>query len=321
MKENKSVEETRIMDNGQIKRGVYFLANDRIYDLVVAFLNSLRRFNPTIPLCMIPFRNDIDRLLKLKQTFNFDVYSDNEYLSCCDDISLNFHPKITGHYRKLACWHGPFDEFVYIDVDMVVLKNIDFSFRLLSHYDFITSCSNIPETERWVWKPSINNTQHLTNEQIRYAANTGFVISSKRVFSQEMIKSALADAEPLIPHMELLCKEQPLLNFLAVSSGIRFTSLFNLTDTNLFLENYIEFWAGNPRKSLMSGNVTLVSGKLRHVFLIHWAGCWQPEKNDVRLFKILKLLQLRKNMWSISKWMPLKKIWLQYRNMKQLPNH
>jgi hypothetical protein len=62
-------------------KGVFFLANDGIYDLVVAFLNSFRIHNPTLPLCLIPYRNDIQRISKLAAKYNFAIFDDQSLLA------------------------------------------------------------------------------------------------------------------------------------------------------------------------------------------------------------------------------------------------
>ncbi len=297
------------------KRGVYFVANDRIIDLTIAFLNSFRASNPDIPLCLIPFRNDTQKLAKLSELYHFAIFDDQEFLSFCDQISLLFHPEVTGHYRKLACWQGSFDEFVYIDVDMVVLENIAFSFELLKEYDFVTSCSNIAEAEKWVWKTTIYESNALSIEQIQYAANTGFIVSRKHLIPADTLFERAKEAQKLKMHMELFCKEQPMLNYLMVTSGRKFSSFWLLMDTPLFPQNYIEFWAGNGKKKLVKGNKTFYKGKLRDVFLIHWAGTWQPRPSEIKLFALLNTFRLRRNIWNISIYMPLRKLWKKYRRM------
>ena len=109
------------------QRGVYFLANDGILDMAIAFLNSFRTYNPSTALCLIPYADDVEQFTSLHQQYNFTVWSDVDKLRWCDDISWSFHGCVVGQYRKLAMWEGPFDRFVYIDCDTVVLHNIDFA--------------------------------------------------------------------------------------------------------------------------------------------------------------------------------------------------
>ena len=47
------------------QRGVYFLANDGILDMAIAFLNSFRTYNPSTALCLIPYADDVEQLTSL----------------------------------------------------------------------------------------------------------------------------------------------------------------------------------------------------------------------------------------------------------------
>src|SRR5262250_2265729 len=110
-----------------MSKGIYFLANNQVLDLAVAFLNSFRRFNPDTPLCLIPFDDNVDQITTLRSKYHFSTYRDSSVLRECDEISLRFHNSTMGHYRKLACWKGEFEQFIYIDVDTVVLANVSFA--------------------------------------------------------------------------------------------------------------------------------------------------------------------------------------------------
>ncbi|MFC2101137.1 hypothetical protein ACFLRZ_04835, partial [Bacteroidota bacterium] len=107
-------------------KGVYFVANDGVIELAIAFLNSFRKFNPEIPLCLIPFSSDITRLSKLQAIYNFTIYENPDFIKFCEKVSRQFHGRVFGHYMKLAIWQGPFDEFIYIDTDILVMRKIDF---------------------------------------------------------------------------------------------------------------------------------------------------------------------------------------------------
>ncbi|NJR32479.1 MAG: hypothetical protein HC778_06160, partial [Chamaesiphon sp. CSU_1_12] len=53
-----------------LKIGVYFSANDVVYDWAIAFLNSFRKFNPDLRLILIPFDDRCNRLFQLKEKYN-----------------------------------------------------------------------------------------------------------------------------------------------------------------------------------------------------------------------------------------------------------
>jgi hypothetical protein len=294
-------------------RGVYFVANDRVLELALGFLQSFRHHNPDIPLCLIPFRKDTERLLQYQEKFHFQVFNNETILHRCDAISQQFHPSIVGHYRKLACWAGPFEAFLYIDIDTLILKNLDFVFSLLEQWDFILSFSDRPELEQWVWKPGIRAQEVLTEAQIAFAANTGFICSRKEAFSWDDIMQKAEKASRLREWMVLDCMDQPLINYLIVNSGKPYTSLYKRLDQSDYPEGYIEFWAGNPAREMLPGRKARLDGKVRDIFMIHWAGTWQLRKWEIRLFILLNLFKLRKRIWTLSVRMPFRKLWKHYR--------
>src|SRR5580658_3484813 len=75
-------------------QGVYFLANDYVLDLAVTFLNSFRKYNPTIPLCLVPFDADICKVTALADKYGFEIYDNMEVLYECDRISESFHDTV-----------------------------------------------------------------------------------------------------------------------------------------------------------------------------------------------------------------------------------
>jgi hypothetical protein len=300
-------------------RGIYFLSENRIFDLTIAFLNSFRKYNPDIPLCLIPAGGNILRLKQLQKKYNFSIYSNRELFNLLDEIGASFHGRVFGQYRKLVMWEGDFDEFIYIDTDTVVLANIDFAFRFLSEYEFITSHSNIPNIIKFVWKDSIFNTGQLTAEQVSFAANTGFIVSKKGALTLENIKSKVEGALMLSLHMEPSCKEQPFLNYLIVTSGKRYTSLFVLAAKNKFPpETMLEYWAGTKGGMVKDGQIVFGGGRPK-VLLVHWAGKLQPTTLDRIIFFILRILHIKKkdDEPAIRFFMPYKKLWRYYRFMHE----
>lgn len=259
--------------------GVYFLANNKVYELAIAFLNSFRTHNPYIDLCLIPYDADYDQILSLQDIYKFSIFADQELLDCCDAISMRFHGKVLGAYRKLVAWEGAYDEFMYIDVDTVVLSSVDFAYEYLIHCDIFTSHSNIHNIRQWVWKDSIFNRNLLTPEQIAYAANTGFFVSRRKLLRMRDIIGKVEVALELKDDMELMCMEQPFLNYLIVTSNHRYGSLLMLRISGLAPEAKLEMWAGNPQGVTAGG--TLEVPNFPEIFLLHWAGIWQSNNGSL----------------------------------------
>jgi len=121
------------------KYGVYFLANDVVYDWTIALLNSFRTFNPDLPLYLIPFNDRCDRVLSLKDTYNFDIYTDDSF-SRLEAIGEAFELGYTktGPYwfRRYAAFWGPVEQFMYLDTRQVILADLKPFIQALEQYDF-----------------------------------------------------------------------------------------------------------------------------------------------------------------------------------------
>ncbi|MCC5916045.1 MAG: hypothetical protein JJU02_01825 [Cryomorphaceae bacterium] len=303
-------------------QGVYFLANDRVLPLCIAFLNSFRARHPELSLCLIPYDTNIEKLRALAERYNFFVFENSDLLNRCDKISLNFHPYIFGHYRKLALWEGPFSQFVYMDIDTVLLNNLDQVFDLLKDFDLLTATSNIPHTRKWVWHDSIDETNLMLKEEIDFAANTGFIASHKDKIPLSRSEELLQEAETLIPHMNLYCFEQSFLNYCMAKSNIRKESLSELGKINNRIMK--ERWAGDKGGQVVDGKITFEPEE--EILFLHWAGVWQKYPRELRWEKrFKKWFGIRPKNELVSRFMPYKSLWLYYRNMDtsrlKLKNH
>jgi hypothetical protein len=296
-----------------IKRGIYFLSNNNMLDFTIAFLYSLRCHNPDIPLCLIPYNSDYKEIEALEKEFNFITFKNEEILNECDKIAELFSSSIPGTFRKLAIWEGPFDEFIYIDIDTVVLSNLYFVFYYLSEYDFITSHAFVPFIRHWVWKDSIYDANILNEDQINYAANTGFIVSHKNALPLTSVLKKIPDAQKLKSHMEVLSGEQPLLNYLIVTSG-KYTSLLSLY-INFYHRVPLEQWAGKKYGVVFRGKIFFPFSK-HPTLLLHWAGIYRFSNFENWLYyKFFKFLGIKKKIPKISFFMPYKRLWKYYRNM------
>ena len=125
--------------------GVYFSANDVVYDWAIAFLNSFRTFNPELKLILIPFNEKCDRLLQLQDRYSFEVYLDPSFdrlEAIGRDFELGHTPTGPYWFRRYAAFWGPCDRFMYLDARQVVLADLtpliaaldEFNFEFL-HYD------------------------------------------------------------------------------------------------------------------------------------------------------------------------------------------
>lgn len=134
--------------------GIYTLANDVVYDQLVALLNSIElNVSSDIPICIIPYD---ERLELVKQEIesrkNITLFDDFESIERWDKFAnevWSFHPAAKQSnlarnawyksplLRKLSAFDGEFEKFVFYDADSLAMKPLDNLFSKLESYDFI----------------------------------------------------------------------------------------------------------------------------------------------------------------------------------------
>jgi hypothetical protein len=296
-------------------RGVYFLANDRLLAEVVAFLNSFRARNPDVQLCLIPYDANTTRIRTLAESYSFSVLDDQKLLKHCDDISAVFHGRVRGHYRKIAAWGGIFEEFIYIDIDTIVLRPVDFVFPLLRDYDVVTAHAGEPGSRKFVWHDTIRPGLELTQVEIDYATNTGFIASKRGLFDPYGIDALVERAKALAPHMELLCMEQPLLNYLLVKSTGRFTSIRQLNEGRTDEKLPCEAWAGDRGWHIEPDGNSSYRGQPHPVLFVHWSGEMVPTKWEKKLYSFLERFGVKTPAMRLN--LKQGRLWRHYRDLRK----
>ncbi|NEQ25079.1 MAG: sugar transferase, partial [Microcoleus sp. SIO2G3] len=139
--------------------GIYTLANDAVYDQLVALLNSIEANAETdFPVCVIAFN---ERLYKVRAEVaarsQVMLLEDREILQRWRSFSTQVwqtHPTalqqwrakgISGVYRlnynhRYAAFDpdAPFDRFLYLDADTLLLGSPKRFFENLDRHDFVT---------------------------------------------------------------------------------------------------------------------------------------------------------------------------------------
>ena len=136
--------------------GIYILANDVVYHQVVALLNSIEvNVGKQFPICIVPYDDQLENIRQeLKTRDNVTLFDDLEAISRWEDFATQLwqtHPTAMktwqqqgikgisrmGLHRRLAIFDGPFDKFIYLDADTLILNSLDVFFQTLNHYDWV----------------------------------------------------------------------------------------------------------------------------------------------------------------------------------------
>ena len=136
--------------------GIYILANDVVFDQLVALLNSLEvNAGKNYPVSIIPYDDRLERIREeIKHRDNVEIFTDNSTMKLWEDFSAQIwkaHPDaykvwqekgISGVYRlgmhrRFCGFDGIFDKFIYLDADILILNSLDYIFEQLNNNDFV----------------------------------------------------------------------------------------------------------------------------------------------------------------------------------------
>lgn len=252
--------------------GIYFSANDAVYNWAIAFLNSFRSFNPDLRLLLIPFNDQCDRLLKLQDTYDFELYTDASFqrLEAIGQAFELGHTS-TGHYwfRRYAAFWGPCDRFMYLDARQVVLADLKPIITALDDYDF--DFLHFDCAINQVYEPGELRRELLRQGKAR-GFNSGRWASRRGLFAIEEFETLSMEALKVRSQLNPRNTDQAFINYCCdlkpVRCGHAAELLGHLCQSS---------WANHARKLYKKNNVYYLwdYGGLDHkkqLVLLHWAG-------------------------------------------------
>ena len=247
------------------KIGAYCLANDTALEWFQVFVRSFRKFNPTLPLTVIPYDASMSQLKALATRFNFSVMDEAaaaRFDSVADRVAAHH---IAGHtFRKLCCFTGGYDPFMFFDSDIVVTMPLD---KLVCAFEQSSYDAVFFDMDRMVFKPDFAREMMAKYDQFGF--NSGAFFARKRAVDEAKILEAVATGESVRHHFAGW-GEQPFLNYLFQVSGCRMTHV-NRLDPELTLKPkaWMPFTHDEKTKCFLDLELGCFP-------LIHWAGQEYP---------------------------------------------
>ena len=252
-------------------RGIYVLANDRVADHALALLASIRAYDSETPVVLIPYDEHSTRVADLlRQHFRVQTFADAALLERLDAavrriFGATFFRR-PQNFRKQACWFGPFDEFLYLDADIVVFERIIAVLDALRGADFVCCDDQHVGGLVHVFTPRIVDAGLLEPAVLGDVFNAGLWGARKGVLTEAALYAAWEDCAR---HRDALDfahggSDQPVFNYVVLARVPRRRNLFRTPGEP-------RMWAGTA--GFVRSGARLVDPSVnRPLRFLHWAG-------------------------------------------------
>lgn len=215
-----------------MSRGIYIIANDKVTDHAIALLNSIRTYDPDTPVVMIPYDDHYHQIAQtLGDRFGVKVYEDLEFIERLSTrLQQTFGEAFfarPNQFRKQACWFGPFDEFLYIDTDIVVFEKISDNLNYLQEHDFLCCDYQHLGGITNVFNPTVLEQEIFAESEVQDIFNGGFWASKKGLVSEQDLYDVFSEcaAHPEYFDFSQKTSDQPIINYMLLK---RIPSRFNI---------------------------------------------------------------------------------------------
>lgn len=216
-----------------MKRGIYITANDRVLDQSIALLNSIRARDGEVPVMLIPYDDNYQRVADLLgEKYGVTVYPD---LQLVDDLARKIYDIFgekffarPNQFRKQVCWFGEFDRFLYIDTDIVVFEKIIDNLNFLDNHDFLCCDFQYKKGLRDVFSPAVLEKGVFNESDLAGMFNGGFWASKKNLLSETEIFDSFKECAKHREYFDFSQKtsDQPIINYMILK---RVPNRFNIT--------------------------------------------------------------------------------------------
>ncbi|MGA9378569.1 MAG: Npun_R2821/Npun_R2822 family protein [Phormidium sp.] len=226
--------------------GICTLANDKVYDQLIALLNSIEVIlGSEIPVCVYPYDDKTTRIAaEISRRPNVQLYDDqysihkwdkfvravwDSHPTACESwskLSSERYHRV-GTHRRFCAFDGPFERFIYIDADTLIMGSMEPIFAQLNTDDFVVYDFQHTDPTHVYELSSPKLTQVFPQERIKTEIFcSGFYASKKDLFSREQMDRLLSQLQA--GEAEILyinAPDQTVLNYLVMRSGVSSTNL------------------------------------------------------------------------------------------------
>ncbi len=245
-------------------KGVAIVANDKISDWLLPFLESYFATSASIPLYLIPYDDNLTLTRRAAEVYGVHlVTEDSREL---DQLASRLYPLFPGHRRRLRKFMAlalPLDEVLYMDVDTILFRDVAELFGRLEPgtADFIMASTS----EEYVYNKKRAKYDFLRDVRL---FNDGFFVTSNKILSLQHFYEVIDRDEAIFHDVRKhgMLFAQPLSNFVTHRRGLKIASLTErvpgASDESFYKAKDVSFDAdGLP-----------LDGAKNRIFFAHWAG-------------------------------------------------
>ncbi|MCU0547893.1 MAG: sugar transferase [Leptolyngbya sp. Prado105] len=223
--------------------GIYILANDYVYDQLVALLNSIEtNISTTIPICILPYDDRLDKvrseIAKRPQVSLFENADSIQRWEKFATQAWKSHDRAQKTWRaqsfpevyrlqmhrKLCCFDGEFEKFVYFDADTLALGSIAPIFQKLDDYDWVANDYQYSSDIKYIFdRPEAELLKVFQPETLKNIFCAGWFASKKGIFIDERLRSLLDSLQSgEADLMALGGPDQSLMNYMVLRGNISY---------------------------------------------------------------------------------------------------
>ncbi|MTJ52150.1 sugar transferase [Anabaena sp. UHCC 0253] len=221
--------------------GICTLANDKVYDQLIALLNSIEAiYDQKMPVCIYPYDGNTAQITtEIAKRPHVQLYDRQNSIDKWDEFVKDIwdaHPTAHKHWqsigkdkyhrigthRRYCAFDGPFDRFVYMDADTLLISPLDQIFAKLEQNDWVVYDFQYTDLSHVYDIASVKLTELFTSEQLKTEIFcSGFYGSKKDIFPEPMrisLLEKLRQGEAAVLYD--MAPDQTILNYLVMRSGI-----------------------------------------------------------------------------------------------------
>jgi hypothetical protein len=226
--------------------GICTLANDYVYDQVIALLNSIEAiYDKKMPVCIYPYDDNTEKLAaEIAHRPQVQLYDDIVSMERWDSFAKavwDTHPTARqkwqksgsngyhrfGTHRRYCAFDGPFDKFIYMDADTILMSQLDDIFTKLDDNDCIVYDFQHKDLTHVYDVKSKKLTKVFSKQRLQKEIFcSGFYGSKKNLFTEIKRNELLAylekeESEILYP----MAPDQTIINYMMMRSGCSVNNL------------------------------------------------------------------------------------------------